>query len=161
MDKINNTPQEIWNALQKSKKILLALHTRPDLDSGGSCIAIAEALKNIGKNVKIVSTDDFTYLKNAFDTSVIERIDPANLDLTGFDTYIGLDSAIDRNTYVDGFTMPKHIKKINIDHHIINSFSGDINYVIAKEPSTSTILLSLTFFKILLILCPVSMFPIS
>ena len=55
MEKQNNSFHEIWEKLKSCKKIAMTLHTAPDGDSLGSCLAMKYVLEKQGVDVKLVS----------------------------------------------------------------------------------------------------------
>lgn len=118
---------------------LLICHLQPDGDALGSTLALNEALKNNGKKVLMVCTDDipefFLFLPDA------QQIKKDFL-IGNFDVVILLDNGDLRRT---GFydrvikIKEKKISLINIDHHPKNDLwkHTTINYVNEKVSSTS------------------------
>ena len=140
----NNTFEEIWDALSKSKKVLISLHPKPDGDSLGSCVAMKYVLEKMGKKVTLISKDDIS--ENLLSFSFIKEVDFGtgldDLDLEDFDTIIFVDhghlGGHPENIVNKNF--PKSMNVINIDHHETNDFFGKLNYVNPGMISCSIIL---------------------
>ncbi len=117
-------PQELIDQLEKSNKILLQAHRKPDGDAIGSLVALGKGLKALGKEV---------------DYCVDTTIDPRlkffpemkffNKDLKEkYDSLIIVDcSTKDFSVYPDKKTEWDNL--ITIDHHKSNQNYGDINFV--------------------------------
>lgn len=143
---MNNTFEEIWEALMKAESVLIPLHRSPDADSLGSAIASALVLHERGKKVHVISTDeppDFESLLQLCPVD-IEKIDPAFLDLSAYDVLLIQDNAsAERFSKEDNFALPSHATVVNIDHHVTNTYFGTFNYVDAGIPATAGILYEL------------------
>ncbi len=147
--KQNNSFQEIYDKLKKSKKVLLTLHSSPDGDSLGSCSAMKYALEKLGKEVKIISYDNLSknLMEFYFTKEVDFGVDIEDVDLRDFDVLIALDTSSE-NLICKGkeeYKLSKNNFVINIDHHETNVFFGDMNYVDARKTSACSILLE--FFE--------------
>lgn len=120
---------EFETAIKEAKRILITAHRFPDTDAAGSCIALAEKLKEQGKDVIIWLADgvhdNFNFLPL---TETIEKKFPSNFK---FNLLIVLDcSDLNRVKKYEEFDLLNHdYKTINIDHHSDNTFFGDINIV--------------------------------
>jgi phosphoesterase RecJ-like protein len=130
----------ILEALRKSQTICLVGHVRPDGDSIGSQLALAEALEGAGKEV-VCWNEDSTPNKLAFLDSRerIRKPQPGR----HFDCVVALDaaslerlgSAIDCIADRDLF--------INIDHHLSNTRFADINWISHRIPATGELVFRL------------------
>lgn len=140
----NNTPEEIWNKIKESDKILLSLHTEPDGDSLGSCTAMKCVLEKMNKQVKLISYDSLSKNLNdlEFSKEVEFGIDITEINLKDHDLLITMDTGTPQmiGKYKEGYKIPKEIFTINIDHHITNSRYGDLNYVKEKSSACSVLL---------------------
>ena len=123
--------------IKESQKILLFAHTRPDSDTVGSCLALQEYIKSLGKEVDVACSDPFPdYLK----IIVSEKFfTPDELDLKKYNLIIAADS-VDR-----GFAKIKDKLKENqvvalIDHHPNINTKGDINIIDPKFSSVCEII---------------------
>lgn len=122
--------------------LLITSHILPDGDNIGSTIAMALALKRMGKNVMAVGNGEvparFRFLAGAD-----ELVSPEEARAFGGDLVIALDIS-DRGrigTALEPICEGKTI--INIDHHISNDYFGDYNYVDAEAAATAEIVASL------------------
>ena len=118
--------------IKKAKKILLALHVSPDLDSAASVLAMDLVLKRMRKKTRTISFSQLPAGILAFPgVEKVEVADFSKLDLTDFDLFIALDSAqkrmITRSAWPE--KLPRGFKIINIDHHLTNDKFGQINLV--------------------------------
>jgi len=138
----NNTFREIWKALKKSKKILMALHPRPDGDALGSCTAMKYVLEKKGVNVRLVSKDMVNESLESYDFNkeVEYGIDIEQLSLNEFDCILFLDHGALYDHSEEFKEKLKNARTINIDHHGTNPYFGDLNYVDAESPSCCSIL---------------------
>lgn len=140
----NNSFEEIWNKIKGSERILIPLHEGPDGDSFGACTSMKYVLEKwFGKEVKLVSKDELeqTLMKLSLAREIEFGKGVDDLDLGGFDVLILLDLG-----YIGGFTernineIRDEIFVINIDHHLTNSFYGDLNYVNPGRASACSVL---------------------
>jgi bifunctional oligoribonuclease and PAP phosphatase NrnA len=137
----NNKFKEIWKELKRSKKVLLMLHTRPDGDSFGSCTAMKYFLEKKGISVRLVSKDKLSENLEFYNFSkeVEFGINIEELDLNDFDHLVFLDHGF--LEFSEEFKEKLKSKKIiNIDHHITNSYYGNLNYVNPNLPSCCSVL---------------------
>ncbi len=114
----------ITDALMCRQRFIITSHARPDGDSIGSQVALAQALKLLDKQVRIVNRDAAPepYL-NLPGVSEIE----VNNQVSGdFDAAIVLECAMLARTGLDG--LDKYFI-INIDHHTGNSMYGALNWL--------------------------------
>ena len=111
------------NALQNGHRFLLTSHARPDGDSLGSQLALAAALRQLGKQVRIINSDPAPALY-AFlpDLSTIEIA--ASVE-DPFDAVVLLECSTLHRPGVAGL---EGRRLINIDHHAGNLMYGDINW---------------------------------
>lgn len=123
-----------------AKSIGIAGHVRPDGDCVGSCLAMYRYLKNVLSNDTVIDLyleDIPLKLRITDDTTIVKQ---HNLENTLYDVFISLDSgSIDRLGFAEEF-FNKAEKTINIDHHISNTFFGNINYIVADASSTCEML---------------------
>jgi len=122
---MTNNPriQQIVDAIRPRQRFVLSSHSRPDGDSIGSQLAMAYALRALGKEVAVVNSDAAppplmqfpgvpdirvaSHVDNGFDAAIImECSDLARTGVTGLDRYF----------------------VINIDHHPGNTGFGQITW---------------------------------
>ena len=126
MHTVTSTPteiQQIADAIRERQRFVVTSHARPDGDAIGSSLAMAYALRHLGKDVRVVSRDpsppQFETCPGVDDIIVTDRIDdPGDAVLImecGDITRPGIDG-LER-----GFV-------INIDHHPGNAMYGALNW---------------------------------
>lgn len=108
----------ILDEINKSNKILLALHHSVDPDSITSNLLMLGFLKKIGKDVQIIYTESLPkQFKDTYELSgVSENVDMMSFDLSKFDLLICLDVNDPERIGLNGNDISK-IRSINIDHH--------------------------------------------
>ncbi|MEK7494664.1 MAG: DHH family phosphoesterase [Patescibacteria group bacterium] len=123
--------------IAKSDRILLFAHNRPDPDTVGANIALAEYLLSLGKHVDIACLDPFPEtLRTLTDKTFVH---PETLRLKSYDAIIASDS-VDRgfDTLSDLFNEDQVI--VLIDHHPDILLSGDIVMIDSEYSSSSEII---------------------
>lgn len=132
---MNNTIDMAISKISNLDEIYIASHVNPDGDNIGSMLAMGLGLKQLGKKVNIIKTDDipsdYLFLPS------IDMIQPYDLEKdNSIDLLITLDCAdADRlGEYKSLVDTAKTV--INIDHHISNTNFGDINIVDGKASAT-------------------------
>ncbi|MCX6749566.1 MAG: DHH family phosphoesterase [Candidatus Pacearchaeota archaeon] len=143
----NNTFEEIWDKLEKSKKILMSLHPKPDGDSLGSCTALKYALEKEGKKVTLISNDEIS--ENLMDFRFTKEVNFGknfdDYDLKDFDALIFLDYGTLKEypEKIRNKEFPKGLVTINIDHHDTNGYFGKLNYVDKDSSSCCSVIFNL------------------
>ena len=123
----------ILDEINKSNKILILAHEKPDGDAVGSSFAMYHFLKNINKIVDISLIDVpscFNYIKNF---NIIKQIPDKDYDLC-----IVLDCSKKERIAIKEGLLPENI--INIDHHYTNTNFGKINYAKSDLSSCAEVL---------------------
>jgi phosphoesterase RecJ-like protein len=131
---------QVVATLKNARTVFIAAHIQPDGDTVGSQLALAHALRALGKNVTL-SLDDkipdnLNFLKG------IQAIAPR--EPNGEDVFV----------YVDGSDSKRYGKALNraksgarpivlIDHHTTNEAFGDLNLVDVTAASTAEIVFQL------------------
>jgi bifunctional oligoribonuclease and PAP phosphatase NrnA len=130
----NEITGAIKEQLEKSNKVIIASHVRPDGDAVGSVLGLGLALQAAGKTVQMVLVDGVSSAYNHLEGSELIVNEP-DLD---HDTFISLDSADFRRLGKDfeSFGQPD----INIDHHRTNPKFGKLNLIEPEEVATAAIL---------------------
>lgn len=129
-------------ALAKANQILVATHIGPDGDAIGSLTAMGLMLQQLDKCAVLVSEDSvpkrFRYLP--LTDSVVQK--PADDDK--YDLVITLDAGDITRVGKVLKNMAKPLPPlVNIDHHVTNTYFGDINLVEMKASSTTEVLFNL------------------
>jgi phosphoesterase RecJ-like protein len=121
---MNTTPSEIAGEIRRHQRFVVVSHSRPDGDAIGSSFAMAFALRQLGKDVRVVSSDappaPLLAQPGVSDIIVTERVDDPG------DVVIVMESGDLKRTGVEGLDAAM---VINIDHHPGNSFYGALNWV--------------------------------
>lgn len=153
VNKINNIPQEIFDALAKSKNPICCISARPDFDGYCSALAIYYVIKQeYGVELKLTYynpiSDVFRQTINQFaDCNLIEtNVSPRTIDFSQYDLLLYTDCS-DKGFIADptiaDFVIPPHLVSVNIDHHqAYNNYFATYNYV-DYVSSTCTILYEL------------------
>ena len=119
----NPEVQQIVDAIRARQRFVLSSHARPDGDSIGSQLAMAYALKAIGKDVTVVNADPAPAPLMAFPGVADIVIAPT---VEGeFDAAIIMECSNLARTGVSGL---ERFFVVNIDHHPGNSNYGQINW---------------------------------
>jgi len=113
----------IADELARRQRIVLTSHARPDGDSIGSQLALAYALRALGKTVRLVNADaappHYFAFPGVADIEIASRVDG------DFDAAVVMECGDLSRTGVAGF---EQYFLINIDHHIGNTQYGAINW---------------------------------
>jgi len=113
----------IVEEIRRRQRFVLSSHVRPDGDAIGSQLAMAFALWQLGKEVRLVNQDAPPSHMNVF--PAVARIEVANrIDDPG-DAVIVMECGELSRTGVEGF---ERGFVINIDHHIGNTNYGALNW---------------------------------
>lgn len=131
----------VQRLLGDAGEILVVTHVGPDGDAISSLTATGVALRQLGKRFTLVCDDGaparFEYLP--FYERIQKHVDPAAM----YDLVIALDCG-DMSRMGEayaGLASPPPI--INIDHHVTNTFFGDVNVVDSDCTSTAELLFHL------------------
>jgi phosphoesterase RecJ-like protein len=115
--------QQIVDAIRVRRRFVVCSHARPDGDSIGSELAMAYALRALGKTVRVVNSDPAPAPIQAFpgvpDIEIADRVDGE------FDAAIVMECSDLSRTGVEGLD---RFFLINIDHHPGNKGYGDIRW---------------------------------
>ncbi len=132
------------NLLQEcmgAKVIGITGHIRPDGDCVGSCMALYLYLRKV-----LPEADITVYLEESarayYHIAQVEAIDFTFTAKKHYDVFFCLDSMPDRVGQAE-VLYKGAAKKINIDHHITNPGSGDVNYIEPEIGSTAELIYNL------------------
>jgi bifunctional oligoribonuclease and PAP phosphatase NrnA len=113
----------IVDAIKQRQRFVLSSHVRPDGDAIGSQLAMAYALRHLGKSVRIVDGDKpptpLLVFPGVSDIEVVKEIDDPG------DAVIVMECGDLARTGVKGF---ERGFVINIDHHPGNTMYGALNW---------------------------------
>lgn len=117
-------PKEILKALKENQRFLLLTHQKPDGDAIGSIITLGKGLKKLNKEV-----DYFIDLPLEDKLQFFPEIKCFNQSLSeSYDLIVFLDCSTESFAHQPS-TIPRHKKKLVIDHHKSNSGYGDLNLI--------------------------------
>ena len=139
----SETIEKIRSAIDKAEEIVIMTHVGPDGDALGSLTGLGVALTRLGKRVTMACDDGmlrkFEYLAMA---DRVERRPDRN---KRFDLLFAVDCGDEDRMGRAYQRIPPHLKPpvINIDHHISNTYFGNVNLVVADVTSTAEILAEL------------------
>ncbi len=137
------TEKEIFTAVQQANKILVISHVGPDGDALGSLTAVGVALRQMGKDATLMCDDRvperFSYLPLA------DQVQPPNENrCTQYDLLIAVDCGDETRMGQSYASLPDAVPTvINIDHHVTNTYFGDIQHVVPDAVSATEILYDL------------------
>jgi bifunctional oligoribonuclease and PAP phosphatase NrnA len=140
---LHPTEKAILTAVQQANNILVITHIGPDGDALGSLTAVGVALRQMGKHATLMCDDRvperFSYLPLA------EQIQPANEDRsTPYDLLIAVDCGDETRMGNSFANLPGPVPTvINIDHHVTNTYFGDIQHIVPEAVSATEILYDL------------------
>lgn len=115
--------QRVLDALRARRRFVVASHARPDGDATGSQLALALALRRLGKQVRMVSRDRPQACLLSFtgvaDVAVTSRVEGE------FDAAVILECGSLARTEIAGLD---RYFVINVDHHRGNTMYGAVNW---------------------------------
>ena len=137
------TEKAIFTAVQQANKILVITHVGPDGDALGSLTAVGVALRQLGKQATLLCDDPvperFSYLPLA------DQVQPPNEQRdTPYDLLIAVDCGDETRMGQSYASLPDEVPTIiNIDHHVTNTYFGNIQHVVPEAVSATEILYDL------------------
>ena len=140
---MHQTEEAILTAVQQAEKILVITHVGPDGDALGSITAVGVALRQMGKQATLLCDDPvperFRYLPFAHQVQPPNEHRPDTYDLL-----IAVDCGDETRMGQSFATLPTEIPTtINIDHHVTNTYFGDIQLIVPEAVSATEILYDL------------------
>lgn len=133
---------EIKKALEQANNVLVVTHISPDGDALGSLISWGIFLQQLGKRMGLVCDDG---IFSRFDFLALNRLVEKTIRATDdYDLVIVVDCGDVGRMGRAYPSLPKSRPVlINIDHHITNTYFGDINVIDLEANSTAEILYEL------------------
>jgi bifunctional oligoribonuclease and PAP phosphatase NrnA len=117
------TRAQVADEIRKRQRFVITSHIRPDGDAIGSSLAMAFALRELGKDVRVVFRDEppgpMQVFPGVSTIDVTGRVDDPG------DAVIVMESGDLKRTGVEGLDRGF---VINIDHHLGNSMYGSLNW---------------------------------
>lgn len=127
---------QILQLVEGSQTFLIASHESPDGDAAGSTLALANALREMGKDVVAYNRDrvplDYAFLPGY--ATVTSELDPAQT----FDAGFVLDAGELRRA--GNWIRERCRTLVNIDHHPYSEDFGDIYYVDTQASATGVLI---------------------
>jgi phosphoesterase RecJ-like protein len=119
--------EQIVNEIKEGRRFLVASHQNPEGDAIGSSLALAIALKNLGKEVTTFNQDGVPKLLQFLPgTAEVSRKLPPDIN---YDCAFVVDCG-DPELVGEQLPRIKEIRKIiNIDHHRTNNRFGDLQFI--------------------------------
>jgi phosphoesterase RecJ-like protein len=132
---------DIARVLREHQSFAVLSHVRPDGDALGSQLAMALALLQLGKKVRVWNEDGMLEKYSFLPRAELMQKPPTAPEQV--DVIVALDTAIQNRmgTAFQAALDPKIC--INIDHHPSNPRYGDLVYIDATAPATGQILFEL------------------
>ncbi len=129
--------KDIVEKIKETKSLALVAHASPDGDAVGSTLALALALRSLGKTVTIlskeVSPNHLSYLPLYEEYGTVSSLWEETQVLVCLDCGNQARLSMEREGFAEIF-------KINMDHHVSNENYGDLNYVDSTSASTAEII---------------------
>lgn len=117
---------DICETIRNARRFLISSHARPDGDSIGSQLAMAYALRELGKEVRLVNSDPapehYFEFPGVDEIAIADSVDPS---WGPFDVEIIMECGDLKRTGVEGLG---RAFVVNIDHHLGNTMYGDLNW---------------------------------
>jgi phosphoesterase RecJ-like protein len=130
----------IDHALDGANKVVAITHVSPDGDAISSLVAMGLALRQLDKQVTMVCDDGLPDRFRYLPLSNQVQTEPDG----DYDLIIALDAGDSQRLGKAFADLPQPRPSIiNIDHHITNSYYGDINLVVPDASATVEILFNL------------------
>ena len=121
---MTNPPAELVDRIKQGKRFVVASHQRPDGDAIGSAMAMALALRAIGKDATVVTDAIPAVFLQPFPHVDTIRITPEITE--GYDAALIMECSELSRTGVQGLDRSP---VMNIDHHPGNTGYGLVNWV--------------------------------
>lgn len=131
--------QNIISKIKESSKIAILSHIMPDGDSIGSSLALYNALKKCGKDVRFILDDEIPKIY-AFLEGAEQVRKPGQFE--NFDAVIALDCGDAERLGKSSLYLNDNYV-INIDHHISNKEFGSLNLVDTGSAASGEIIYEL------------------
>jgi phosphoesterase RecJ-like protein len=126
-----SVPRNIIEKVRQNKRFLITSHQRPDGDSIGSQLALAEGLRQLGKVADIVNADP--YPRNFRFLPGVEMIEIETKTSSDYEVVFVLECNDFERSGIEELCQ---FTSINIDHHPKNDQFADLNWV---EPEASAV----------------------
>ena len=127
---------KVTELIKNAKTVAILPHENADGDAIGSCLAMREALRDMGKKAEIYAEETLETALQFIDDGIIIYSDQA----ARCDTCIVLDCGAEKRIGKRAAIAESADYVINIDHHRTNTHFGDAAYVEPEASATGEIL---------------------
>jgi bifunctional oligoribonuclease and PAP phosphatase NrnA len=118
------TRAQVADAIRQRQRFIVVSHARPDGDAIGSSLAMASALRQLGKDVRVLSRDapppPLLVFPGVPEIEIVDRVDDPG------DAVIVMECGDIKRPGIDGI---ERGYVINIDHHPGNVLYGALNWM--------------------------------
>ena len=139
----NTSLHDIACHFQRGSSFVVLSHYRPDGDAIGSSLAVALALKKMGKSVRVLNEDRVPDTLRFLPGS--EMIEQPGDDPIKADVVIAVDCATRERLGEKCLAAIQSPLWINMDHHRSNEDYGDLHFIDSDAPATGEIIFNLLF----------------
>lgn len=133
--------------IEKSRRVLILGHIRPDGDAISSCLAVSYLLDNLKKEQQIVCLGNLPYYFNYLQGFSGIKNSKKDLDLNKFDLIISVDcGSLSRTGFSEEIIKLKDQKKVKlleIDHHLSDSSIADLEIRDSNKAATTELIYDL------------------
>jgi len=138
----NTTLEEVAGHLRSGASFAVLSHYRPDGDAIGSTLAVALALKSMGKPVRVLNEDPVPEtLRFLPGSDMVEQPGDAPVQA---DVVIAVDCATRERLGAKCLAVLATARLwINLDHHRSNEDYGDLHFIDSDAPATGEIIFNL------------------
>ncbi len=139
----NTTFTDIARHFHKGSSFVVLSHYRPDGDAIGSSLAVALALKKMGKSVRVLNEDPVPETLKFLPGS--ELVEQPGDEPVKADVVIAVDCATRERLGAKCLAAIQAPLWINMDHHRSNEDYGDLHFIDSDAPATGEIVFNLLF----------------
>lgn len=139
---IESEVEKFYSLIDKSNRIVLTCHVRPDGDALGSTMGLCHLLKKLGKEAKVVVPDQppktLSFLPGFKDLAIFTKYDPYCTRIVNeADLIICCDfNKPSRQDQMASLIQEATCKKVLIDHHQDPDYFADITFSYPEMSST-------------------------
>src|SRR5471032_898030 len=133
--------EEVVAELRSRSSFMFASHVKPDGDTLGAGLALGLALKGMGKRVGFFNQDPVPRnLRFLPDAELVGRAVPSDLPTDTLWVFCDMSDYTRAGEFLPEMTREN---MLNVDHHLVNSAFGKLNYILEKEASAGTCVMHL------------------
>jgi bifunctional oligoribonuclease and PAP phosphatase NrnA len=132
---------EVVSVLREKETFLIVGHVNPEGDAIGSAVALALALRGIGKKAEVINRDPLPrQLAFLYYEGIVSQREAVT---EAVDVMVVVDCGdLKRTGFFEGAPPPIDVL-VNIDHHITNPRFGDVNWVVPEATATGEMIYDL------------------